>query len=140
MHRLSPPSEKKGGSAQGPALKTLLLVEDNKDVADGVAELLRLAGAQVSVTYDGPSAIKRALDSIPDIVLCDLGLPGSIDGYAVARAFRAEPTLRFVRLIAASGYSAPHDHENAKKAGFDRLLTKPLTRESLEGILHGEQS
>jgi len=54
----------------------VLLVEDNKDLADGFAELLRLHGVYVRVAYDGPSAIKNALEAVPDIILCDLGLPG----------------------------------------------------------------
>lgn len=52
-------------------------MDDNRDLADGVAELLRLDGAYVRVAYDGPSAIQFALDAPPDILLCDLGLPGA---------------------------------------------------------------
>jgi len=115
--------------------KSVLLVEDNKDLADGFAELLRLHGAYVRVAYDGPSAIKNALDSAPDIILCDLGLPGGMDGFAVARACRAEASLRNVRLVAASGYSSSEDHANAVTAGFDSLLIKPLTEESLHRLI-----
>jgi CheY-like chemotaxis protein len=97
--------------------KSVLLVEDNRDLADGFAELLRLHGAYVRVAYDGPSAIKNALESAPDIILCDLGLPGGMDGFAVARACRAEPSLRNVRLVAASGYSSSEDYASAVTAG-----------------------
>jgi signal transduction histidine kinase len=115
--------------------KSVLLVEDNRDLADGLAELLRLLGVHVRVAYDGPSAIKSALEAVPDIILCDLGLPG-MDGFAVARACRAEISLRKVRLVAASGYSSSEDHENASSAGFDSLMTKPLTEESLRKLIH----
>jgi two-component system CheB/CheR fusion protein len=114
--------------------KSVLLVEDNKDLADGLAELLRLHGAHVRVAYDGPSAIKSALEAVPDIILCDLGLPG-MDGFAIARACRAEASLRKIRLVAASGYSSSEDHANAATAGFDSLLTKPLTEESLRKLI-----
>jgi signal transduction histidine kinase len=114
--------------------RSVLLVEDNKDLADGVAELLRLHGVFVRVAYDGPSAIKSALDHVPDVILCDLGLPGGMDGFAVARACRAEESLRGVRLVAASGYSSAEDHVNAKTAGFDSLMIKPLTEESLRAL------
>jgi signal transduction histidine kinase len=114
--------------------RSVLLVEDNKDLADGVAELLRLHGVSVRVAYDGPSAIKSALDAVPDIILCDLGLPG-MDGFAVARACRAETLLRNVRLVAASGYSSAEDHANAASAGFDALMIKPLTEESLRTLI-----
>jgi signal transduction histidine kinase len=115
--------------------KSVLLVEDNKDLADGFAELLRLQGVYVRVAYDGPSAIKNALESVPDIILCDLGLPGGMDGFAVARACRAEASLRNVRLVAASGYSSSEDHASAATAGFDSLMIKPITEESLHKLI-----
>jgi signal transduction histidine kinase len=115
--------------------RSVLLVEDNKDLADGVAELLRLHGAIVRVAYDGPSAIKSALEMVPDIILCDLGLPGGMDGFAVARACRAEAALQNVRLVAASGYSSTQDHANARTAGFDSLMVKPITEESLRDLV-----
>jgi signal transduction histidine kinase/CheY-like chemotaxis protein len=120
--------------ANGSHQKSILLVEDNTDVADTLAELLGLAGFQVCVAYDGLSAIRCALDSTPDFVLCDLGLPGAMDGYAVARALRAEPALQCVRLIAASGYSGPEYSARAKTAGFESLLPKPITLEVLERL------
>jgi signal transduction histidine kinase len=115
--------------------KSVLLVEDNKDLADGFAQLLRLHGVLVRVAYDGPSAIKNALEAVPDIILCDLGLPGGMDGFAVARACRAEGSLRNVRLVAASGYSSSEDHAKATTAGFDSLMIKPLTEESLRKLI-----
>ena len=115
--------------------RSVLLVEDNRDLADGVAELLRLHGAIVRVAYDGPSAIKSALETVPDIILCDLGLPGGMDGFAVARACRAEAALQNVRLVAASGYSSTKDHANARTAGFDSLMVKPITEESLRDLV-----
>jgi signal transduction histidine kinase/CheY-like chemotaxis protein len=124
-------------SAAVPISQKVLLVEDNKDVADSVAELLQLVGYQVSVAHDGPTAVAAALEAIPDLILCDVGLPGSMDGFAVARACRADARLQGTRLIAVSGYSAPKDHEAAVDAGFERLMAKPLTREALAEIGRG---
>jgi CheY-like chemotaxis protein/anti-sigma regulatory factor (Ser/Thr protein kinase) len=115
--------------------RSLLLVEDNKDLADGVAELLRLHGAMVRVAYDGSSAIKSALDDVPDVILCDLGLPGGMDGFAFAHACRAEVSLRAERLVATSGYSSAEDHAHAKTAGFHSLMIKPFTEESLRSLI-----
>jgi signal transduction histidine kinase len=115
--------------------RSVLVVEDNKDLADGVAELLRLHGVFVRVAYDGPSALKTALATAPDIILCDLGLPGEMDGFAVARACRAETSLRNARLVATSGYSSAEDHTNATASGFDFLMIKPLTEESLRMLI-----
>jgi signal transduction histidine kinase len=114
--------------------KTILLVEDNEDLAEGVAELLKLQGASVCIARDGPSAIKYALLIIPDVILCDLGLPGDMDGYAVARACRADGLLKGTRLVAASGYSSAGNLADAMAAGFDAFLVKPLTEESLRAL------
>jgi signal transduction histidine kinase len=111
--------------------RTVLVVEDNADVAAGLAQLLELMGVEVSVAHEGTSAVRMALALVPDVILCDLGLPGEIDGFGVARACRAEPSLRSVRLVAASGYSSAQDHADSREAGFDCLLTKPVSLESL---------
>jgi CheY-like chemotaxis protein len=124
-----------GGPVEQFSPRSVLIVEDNKDLADGVAELLKLHGVFARVAYDGPSAIKSALDAVPDVILCDLGLPGGMDGFAVARACRAETALQKVRLAAASGYSSAEDHANAAAAGFDSLVIKPLTEESLRALI-----
>ena len=117
--------------------QTVLLVEDNKDVADSLADLLELSGFVVRVARDGPDAIGAAKMLVPDLILCDLGLPGSMDGFAVARACRADESLQSVRLVALSGYNSPEDHSAAREAGFEFLFTKPLTRESLLLITNG---
>jgi signal transduction histidine kinase len=122
-----------------PCSKTILLVEDNKDMADTLAELLHLTGLQVRIAQDGPAAIEAALRIIPDLILCDLGLPGPMDGFAVARTCRSKAALRSVRLVAVSGYSSPQDHADARDAGFECLLTKPLTEKSLLFITHGQE-
>ena len=114
--------------------RRVLVVEDNRDLAAGLAELLELTGVTVRLAFDGPSAIRMAIDSAPDVILCDLGLPGDVDGFEVARACRAQASLDATRLVAASGYSSPQDHADARAAGFDCLLTKPLTLESLSRI------
>jgi CheY-like chemotaxis protein len=122
-------------SAQGGLVsKIILLVEDDRDLAEGVAELLILEGASVRIAHDGAAALKYALEVIPDLIVCDLGLPGDLDGYGVARACRADPLLQHVRLVAASGYSSTGNFADALAAGFDSFLVKPLTEESLRAL------
>jgi signal transduction histidine kinase/ActR/RegA family two-component response regulator len=113
----------------------VLLVEDNKDVADCLAQMIDLAGFEANVVYDGSSALALATSEVPEIIVCDIGLPGEVDGYNVARACRREPALQKIRLIATSGYSRPEDHAKAKEAGFDRLLPKPVTFDILDAAL-----
>jgi len=117
--------------------RTVLLVEDNKDIGDALADLLQLSGFQVRIAPDGPAAIEAALEITPDLILCDLGLPGEMDGFTVARTCRTKASLRSVRLVAVSGYSSAQDHADARDAGFECLLTKPLTRQSLLVITRG---
>ena len=62
----------------------------------------------------------------PDVVLCDIGLPG-MNGYEVARAFRADPALAAVSLVALSGYAQASDVARAQDAGFDYHIAKPAS-------------
>ena len=77
-----------------------------------------------------------AIAEKPEIIICDLGLPGEIDGYAVARACRADARLQEIRLIAASGYSRPEEHAKAKEAGFEQLIPKPVAFRTLDALLN----
>jgi signal transduction histidine kinase len=115
----------------------ILLVEDNRDAAEALRVLLELWGHQVVVAHTGPVALETARQYRPEVVLCDLGLPG-MDGLAVARALRKDPTLSSARLIALTGYGSETDQHQAQKAGFDRHLTKPVDFEELQRILATE--
>ena len=117
------------------APKNILLIEDNRDLAESMAELLRLQGASVRIAHDGPAAMQCALDVIPELILCDLELPGEMDGYAVARSCRADALLKDVPLIAISGYSSADKHADVTAAGFDSFLVKPLTEPALRALV-----
>jgi CheY-like chemotaxis protein len=80
-----------------------LIVDDNRDAADSLAVLLRIAGHEVHTAHDCPKAMKTALAVQPDVVLVDIGLPG-MDGYDVARSLRGEPGLDNALVIALTGY------------------------------------
>ncbi len=114
--------------------RRILVIEDNLDAADSLKIALEFAGNDVQVAYDGPSGLARAHDSHPEVVLCDIGLPG-MSGYEVARAFSADDELRGAVLIALSGYGLPEDKERALSSGFARHLTKPLSLETLDAVL-----
>jgi signal transduction histidine kinase/CheY-like chemotaxis protein len=137
MPLIGPPAHVTIPAERPQATKSLrvLLVEDNKDVADCLTEMIDLAGFEAQVAYDGSAGLALARWAAPEIIICDLGLPGGVDGYAVARACRREPALQKTRLIAVSGYSRPEDHAKAKEAGFDRLLPKPITFDTLDALL-----
>jgi len=112
----------------------VLVVEDHRDAADSLRILLEVSGYQVAVAYTGPDGVKAAAEYRPDVVVCDIGLPG-MDGYRVARALRANPATAAVRLIALTGYGQDEDRRRAREAGFDEHLTKPADPAALESLL-----
>jgi PAS domain S-box-containing protein len=114
--------------------RRVLVIEDNRDAADSLREVLEFGAHIVEVAYNGPDGLHRARTFKPEIVLCDIGLPG-MDGYEVARAFRADPALKGVFLVALSGYAQPEDLQRAREAGFDKHLAKPSSLEKLEELL-----
>jgi PAS domain S-box-containing protein len=103
--------------------RRVLVVDDNVDAAETLAQLLALGGDTVDIAHDGPSALAMASEQPPDVVLCDIGLPG-MDGYEVARALRARYADRLT-LVAVSGYAQPEDRRRAREAGFDHHVAKP---------------
>jgi signal transduction histidine kinase/ActR/RegA family two-component response regulator len=114
--------------------RRVLVIEDNIDAADSLSEALALDGHEVAVAYNGQEGIEKARQLRPEVVLCDIGLPG-MDGYEVARAFRRDAVLRSTYLVALSGYALPEDLQRASDAGFDRHLAKPPLLEKLEEML-----
>jgi len=109
----------------------LLVVEDNEDVAEMLQAVLRRAGHQVSVATRGEEGVTIARASRPDAVLCDLGLPGGMTGFDVARTLRGDPDTQRIALIALSGYSRPEDKARAAEVGFDGHIAKPVDARSI---------
>jgi CheY-like chemotaxis protein len=113
--------------------RRVLVVDDDADAADTLAQVIELFGHTAAVVHDGASAIARVRQDPPDVVLCEIGLPG-LSGYDVARALRAEgpPGLR---LVALSGYAEDDDLRRAVEAGFDAHIAKPADPAEIEKLL-----
>jgi PAS domain S-box-containing protein len=112
----------------------VLVVEDHADSAEMMAFVLELAGHEVRTASEGRSALELARSFRPQVVLCDIGLPG-MSGYDVAARLRAEPAHERTRLIALSGYGQEEDRRRSQEAGFDYHLTKPVSPDALAGLL-----
>ena len=119
----------------GEIPRRCLVIEDNADAAESMALLLQLSGHEAEMALDGSAGVEAARGFRPEVVLCDIGLPGELDGYGVARAFRADPELRSTFLIALTGYGQEEDRRRALEAGFDAHLTKPADLEELKKLM-----
>ena len=121
------------GVASTSSGRRVLVIDDNVDAAQSLAEGLRLSGHVVEVAFDGPTAIEKVLMNPPDVVFCDIGLPG-MSGYEVARKLRATGA-NGMQLIAVSGYAQSEDVTRALEAGFDAHIAKPCDPEQLAWLL-----
>ena len=137
--RAAEPAEprQESGEERGPA--RILLVEDNVDAADALAELLRLWGHEVEVAHDGATAVQSAGAIGPGVVLLDIGLPG-MDGYQVAGALRLLPELQGTLIVALTGYGQESDRQRSARAGFDYHLVKPVDLEELRRLVSSGRS
>ena len=116
-------------------LLRILVVEDNRDSADSLRLLLELSGYEVAVAYSGYDGVQAAEQYQPDVVLCDIGLPG-LDGYGVARKLRDNPATATARLIAVTAYGQDEDRRRSHEAGFEQHLVKPVDPDTLQRVLN----
>jgi len=127
-------SETRRGAVTSNRHVRVLVVEDNRDSAESLRMLLATQGYEVALAYTGTEGVEAARRARPDVVICDIGLPG-MDGYAVARAIRLNPGTAKARLIAVTGYGQDDDRARALANGFDTHLVKPADPEKLLGLL-----
>ncbi len=114
--------------------RKIMVVDDNRDLADSFAKLLRLMGHEVRTTHDGRQVLEAARIFRPELIFLDIGLPG-MDGYAVAEAVRDDPTLRSTLLVALTGYGAATDRQRTQEAGFSAHLVKPVRFADVHDLL-----
>jgi CheY-like chemotaxis protein len=112
--------------------KRVLVVDDNRDAADTLVQLLELMGHEAHVARDGTSAVQTVDQQRPEIVLLDIGLP-DMSGYEVATRIRALAGTQ-PRLIALTGWGQDEDRRKSSAAGFDAHWTKPVDPAMLEQL------
>lgn len=104
----------------------VLVIEDNRDFSILFSDMLKIMGCETEVTYTAESGLDYAKRAKPDMIFCDLSLPGNMDGFAFASAVQTTPELQHIPLIAVSGRTAVEDQERAFAAGFHRVFPKPV--------------
>lgn len=114
---------------------SVLVADDNHDAADSLALFLGLRGCVVRVTYDGPAAVRAALEHPPDLAVLDISMPG-MDGCAVARELRGNPVTKATKLVALTAYSEADVGSRVADAGFERHLVKGRAGpDGMEGLI-----
>jgi signal transduction histidine kinase len=115
----------------------ILLADDNVDFSASLATLLRREGHELLVAEDGLRALEAAPAFQPDFAFLDIGLPG-LNGYALARALRANPATGDTVLVAVTGWGQERDRQLAQEAGFDHHLVKPVEPTRIREVLARE--
>ena len=117
-----------------PTPHVILVIEDNIDSAQALADALALHGHRLHVATNGQTGLARARALKPDVIICDIGLP-DVDGYEIARALRGDGDFRSTYLVALSGYTQPEDRSRAAEAGFDAHRAKPADIDELAALV-----
>jgi len=123
-----------GGNFLAPVPAHILLIEDNVDAGEVLADLLRLSGHEVAIALDGQAGLDLFDRFNPRVVLCDIGLPG-LNGYEVAIRMRERQSTKRTVLVALTGYGSTEDRQRAIAAGFDHHVVKPVDPDALLQII-----
>ena len=110
------------GLEPSPHPRRVLIIDDHADTADSLAICLRTAGHRVEIASDGIAGLEAARRFLPEVVFCDVGLPG-VDGHYVARALKSDPRQAGCYIVAVTG---SHGAEAGRDSGFDEYLVKPV--------------
>lgn len=103
-----------------------LVIEDHRDFAQLLCDILEIQGCTAQAVYNAQEGLDTARATLPEMIFCDIGLPGTMDGLGFARKLRNEAGLAHIPLVAVSGYTSELDKSRANDAGFDLVFAKPV--------------
>jgi CheY-like chemotaxis protein len=115
-------------------MPTALVVDDNKQMADGLAKIIELLGVQVEVAYGARTGMQKLQKNAPDVIFLDVNMPG-VDGFEVMAYFRRLPQLREIPVIIVTSDDQPETAQKAKNTGVLSLIVKPVSVENIENAL-----
>lgn len=115
-------------------MPTALVVDDNRPMADGVAQILELLGVQADVAYGARTGMIKLKQHVPDVIFLDVSMPG-VDGFEVMAYFRRLPQMKDVPVIIVTSDDQPETLAKAKSTGVLSLIVKPVSVESIENAL-----
>jgi two-component system cell cycle response regulator DivK len=108
----------------------ILIVEDDRETRLFYSDVLSRGGFRVDQAHNGHQALEKALESLPDLIVTDIAVPG-IDGIELCRRIRAHERTRAIPLLAITGHGDRHYPDRALRAGADHVLTKPCDADLL---------
>lgn len=117
-------------------MKTILLIEDNEAIRETTAEILELANYTVITAENGKVGVQKALETRPDLVICDIMMP-VLDGYGVLQVFNRNPDLSGVPFIFLTAKTERNDFRKGMDLGADDYLTKPFEESELLSAIEG---
>lgn len=120
--------------AERDSRKTILIVDDERDIADSLAEFLELHGYRTVVAYDARHAIVLTDSLTPDVILTDIGMPDA-DGWELGEALRVQQETERALLIAITAYGLDRDLQRSQALGFDHHLVKPVSPSAVLGLI-----
>ena len=112
----------------------ILVIEDQEDVRENIVELLELSNYEVSSATDGKEGVKKALASPPDLILCDIMMPG-MDGYEVLYLLSKNPVTASLPFIFLTAKAEKQDFRKGMSMGADDYITKPFEEMDLLGAI-----
>jgi PAS domain S-box-containing protein len=130
--------QESGGELEQPVKSSyrILVVDDNREGADSLSEILRIMGNDTRTAYDGRQGVDVARKFLPNVVLFDIGLP-ELNGYEACRRIREQPWGKNIVLIAVTGWGRDDDRRRSREAGFDHHLVKPVDPQALMKMVAG---
>ena len=111
-------------------MKKILIIEDNQDIRENIAELLELAGYKVDMAENGKIGVEKAIANVPDIIICDIMMP-VLDGYGVLHLIHKNTDLQYIPFIFLTAKSERADFRKGMEMGADDYITKPFTEVEL---------
>lgn len=115
-------------------MPTALIIDDNRNMADGLAQILDLLGVQAEVAYGARTGMMKLQQNVPDVVFLDVSMPG-VDGFEVMSYFRRLPQLKDVPVIIVTSDDQPETMQKAKSTGVLSLIVKPASVDGIERAL-----
>ncbi|QJX00527.1 hybrid sensor histidine kinase/response regulator [Frigoriglobus tundricola] len=129
------PRANAGAAPKGPA-RRVLVIEDNVDSAESLQMYLELLGHEVAVAHSGTDGVRTAETAVPDVIVCDIGLPG-MSGHAVCARLKTRPAFARTLFVALSGHAADGPELDPSGNGFDLYLLKPVDPKQLAEVIAG---